>query len=123
MDNKRTRNNRIYFHLTDIELALLTKRMESVGVKNRDGFIRKLALDGFIVQLDIAPIAELVRLIKNATTNINQIAKRANETGSVYENDVLDLSAELSQIVPLVVKAHSTVASLSKGGIQWQQHG
>ena len=113
MGKNRVRNNRIHFHLDDNEKKRMEQRMESVGVKNRDSFARKLILDGFIIQIDTTPTAELVRLIKNATTNINQIAKRANESGSVYENDVLDLAAELQKIVPLVVEAHKNVANLS----------
>ena len=114
MGKNRIRNNRIYFHLDDDEKTILEQRMESVGMKNRDGFIRKMVLDGYIVQIDTKPTADLIRLIKNATTNINQIAKRANETGSVYENDVIDLLEEINRIVPLAMEAHKNVVNTSK---------
>ena len=114
MSKKRVRNNRIYFHLDDNEKKTLEQRMAAVGIKNRDGFARKMILDGYIVQIDTKSTEELVRLIKNATNNINQIAKRANESGSVYENDVLDLLTECNRLVPLVVEAHRNVAILSK---------
>jgi len=114
MSKNRVRNNRIYFHLDDDEKKLLEQRMKTVGIKNRDGFARKMLLDGYIIQVDTKPTADLVRLIKNATSNINQIAKRANETGSVYENDVLHLLAEVNRLVPLVVEAHRNVVILSK---------
>jgi len=99
--------------LDDNEKKQLEQRMETVGYKNRDGFVRKILLDGYIIQIDTKPTADLVRLIKNATTNINQIAKRANETGSVYETDVRDLLNEINRLVPLVVETHKNVAILS----------
>ena len=114
MGKNRLRNNRVVFYLTDDEKLQLENRMEKVGLNNREAFVRKLLLEGFIVQLDTQPTTELVRLIKNATNNINQIAKRANESGSVYENDVHELLAEVNAIVPLVLETHSSVVALSK---------
>ena len=114
ISKKRVRNNRIYFHLDDDEKMILEQRMAAVGISNRDGFARKMILDGYIIQVDTAPTNELVRLVKNATNNINQIAKRANESGSVFENDVVDLLAECNRLIPLVVEAHRNVAILSK---------
>lgn len=89
-------------------------KVESLGIKNKEAFARKLLLDGFIIQVDMKPIAEIVRLVKNMANNINQVAKRANETGSVYENDVEDLIAALDRLKPLVVEAHKYVAKLHK---------
>ena len=114
MSKNRTRKNRIVFYLDDNEKNKLEQNMESVGIKNRELFIRKLILDGYIVNVDMKPTTELVRLIKNAVTNINQVAKRANETGSAYEQDVLDLRAEIDCIIPLVVEAHKYSAKLGR---------
>ena len=86
--------------------------MSKLGLSNRDAFIRKMVLDGYIVNIDTQPTADLVRLIKNGISNINQIAKRANESGSVYENDVHDLLKEINKIVSLVVNAHSEVVNI-----------
>jgi len=114
MGKNRLRNNRVVFYLTDDEKLKLENRMDKVGLNNREAFVRKLLLEGFIVQLDTQPTTELVRLIKNATNNINQIAKRANESGSIYENDVHELLAQVNAIVPLVLETHSSVVALSK---------
>ena len=86
--------------------------MELTGIKNRELFIRKLILDGYIINVDMKPTTELIRLIKNAVSNINQMAKRANETGTVYEKDVLDLRTEVDCIIPLVVEAHKNTVKL-----------
>ena len=114
MSKKITRKNGFIVRLSDDELSRIQQKMDSLGLKNREAFARKLLLDGYIIQVNMKPTAELVRRITNATTNINQIAKRANETGSVYENDVLGLIAELNRLHPLVVETHKIVAQLSR---------
>ena len=50
-----------------------------------------MALDGYIIRVDFSDIRELVRLLRNATNNLNQVAKRANETRSIYAADIKDL--------------------------------
>lgn len=114
MGKNRTRNNRIVFCLNDDELQQLEQRIESVGVKSRESFIRKMVLDGYIVNIDTSPTAELLRLLRNSTGNINQVSKRANECGSVYEDDVLELLAEHRKMIPLVVEAHQNTIKLLK---------
>ena len=114
MSKKRVRNNRIVFYLNDNEKKQLEQKMESCGIKNREAFVRKLLMDGYIIRVDMKPVAELVRLVKNAATNINQVAKRANESGSVYEKDVLDLIVEYDRLKPLVVEVHRNIARLSR---------
>jgi len=111
---KRVRNNRIYFHLDENEKRELDRRMEAVGVKNRDAFVRKMVLDGYIVNIDMAAVSELVRLLRISSNNINQMAKRANETGSVYEDDVLGLLAEVNNLKPLINEAHRELIALSR---------
>jgi len=65
--------------------------MEEASISNRGAYIRKMALDGYILKIDFADVRELVRLLRNATNNLNQVAKRANETRSVYASDIADL--------------------------------
>ena len=111
-NRNRTRNSRIVFYLNDNEKNQLEQKMELAGIKNRELFIRKLILDGYIVNVDMKPTTGLMRLIKNAVSNINQVAKRANETGSAYEQDVLDLRAEIDRFIPLAVEAHKNTVKL-----------
>jgi len=65
--------------------------MSEAGIKNRGAYLRKMALDGYIIRVDFSDIRELVRLLRNATNNLNQVAKRANETRSIYAADIKDL--------------------------------
>jgi hypothetical protein len=56
--------------------------MSAAGIRNREAYIRKMILDGYIVRLDLSDVRKMVKLLSNATSNLNQIARRANETRS-----------------------------------------
>ncbi|MCL2358043.1 MAG: plasmid mobilization relaxosome protein MobC [Defluviitaleaceae bacterium] len=72
--------------------------MADTGIESKGEYLRKMALEGIIFRLDMSEARELLRLIANATSNINQIAKRANESRSVYGNDVAELSIAVEQL-------------------------
>ena len=80
------------------EYDRLHQRMDEAGVKNRSAFIRKMALDGYIVKLDMDDIREMIRLLRNATNNLNQIAKRANAGGGIYGADIADMQTKQDEI-------------------------
>ena len=65
--------------------------MSEAGINNRGAYIRKMIMDGYILKVDFTDVRELVRLLSNATNNLNQVAKRANETRSIYSSDIADL--------------------------------
>jgi len=77
--------------VTDEERKMIESRMAQAGVKNMRAYLIKMALDGQIVRLELDSVKEMVRLLSNATNNINQIAKRANETGNIYAADIDEL--------------------------------
>ncbi len=80
------------------ELNVVHKKMADAGVQNRSAYFRKMALDGYIVKLDMKDIHELVRLLRNATNNLNQIAKLANSTGRIYYSEISDIQAKQDEI-------------------------
>ena len=79
------------FRVTEQENALIAEKMAEANIRNREAYLRKAAIDGYVIRIDFSDVRELVRLLRNATTNLNQVAKRANETRSVYESDIRDL--------------------------------
>ena len=83
---------------TSEELDRLHQRMAESGVRNRSSFIRKMALDGYIVKLDLDEISEMIRLLRISSNNLNQIAKKANATGSIYGADIAALQARQDEI-------------------------
>lgn len=80
------------------ELDIIHRKMEEIGIKNRSAFFRKMALDGYIVKLDMDDIHEMIKLLRNATNNLNQIAKQANSNGSIYGADVSAMQAKQDEI-------------------------
>lgn len=84
--------------LSESERNLITKKMELAGIGNREAYMRKMILDGYIVQMDLSDVKKMVQLLSNATSNLNQIAKRANETRNIYESDIIDLQAHYEKL-------------------------
>ncbi|MBR1852459.1 MAG: plasmid mobilization relaxosome protein MobC, partial [Lachnospiraceae bacterium] len=73
------------------EMELISQKMEEAGTDNKRAYLRKMALDGYIVNLEMDSVKDMVKLMRSISSNINQIAVRCNETGNLYEEDVRDL--------------------------------
>ena len=93
-----TRKNQIHIMATDEERAAIERRMAQAGVKNMRAYLLRMALDVQIVRIETEGVKEMVSLLSNATKNINQIAKRANQTGSIYAADLDELSGRYDEI-------------------------
>ena len=74
----------IYFKVTDEERRLIEQRMALMGVHNMSAYIRKMCIDGYIVQLQIKELDECAKLLRYTSNNVNQIARRVNSGGGVY---------------------------------------
>ena len=114
MDKNRTRKNRVSFRLDDAEMQQLQQNMKTANKINREAYLRKMALDGNMTVIDTKPTADLVRLVANIASNVNQVSKRCNETGSAYEDDVLALQFEIDLLKPLIVEAHRNSIAMKK---------
>lgn len=86
------------FFTTAEQAALIHERMASIGVGNLSAYLRKVAIDGYIINLDLSDVREMVSLLRRCSNNLNQYAKRANETGSIYAADIEDLRVRLDQL-------------------------
>ena len=87
------KKERIYIRVTSKEKAMIKKRMDNMGVTNISAYMLKMALDGYCLKLDLKSVEELVYLLRMCSNNLNQYAKKANETGYVYQRDMNDLKA------------------------------
>ena len=65
--------------------------MELFGVQNMSAYLRKMAIDGYVINLDIPEISELITLLRRAGNNINQIAKKVNSTDRIYANEIKEI--------------------------------
>ena len=72
--------------------------MAQLGIHNQRAYLRKMAVDGYAVQVDMSDFNALVSLLRNCSNNLNQIAKRVNSTGNLYEEDVADLRERYGEL-------------------------
>lgn len=88
--------------LTEEEREIIKKRMKDVGMNNMSAYIRRMALYGYVIHLDMSDLKEVLRLMKINSNNLNQYTKKANETGSVYQEDVNELLQNQQKLLVLL---------------------
>ena len=94
----RERNQEIHVLLLPEEMERIKQKMAELGIINRSAYVRKMALDGYCINLDLTDMKEMVSLLRRCSNNLNQYAKRANESGSIYAEDIRDFQARQSEI-------------------------
>ena len=102
MMKNRTRPARIEFRVTEQERQLIQKKMEQLGTKNMGAYLRKMAIDGYIIKVDYTKQKKLAAAISRVAGNINQICRRINQTGHFYEDDIVELKAKQCEIWELL---------------------
>ena len=95
---KRKRDVQLNFRVTAKELEQIEEKMGQLGVFNREDYLRKMALDGYAVRLDLPELKELLSLLRRSSNNLNQLVRRVNSTGRVYQEDLADLSRRQEEI-------------------------
>jgi len=94
----RPRNVNLSMKITQEERDMIEKRMAQSGMATLRAYVVKMAIDGRVIHVELESVREMVRLLSNATNNINQIAKRANETRNIYASDVEVLRGHIDEI-------------------------
>lgn len=94
----RVRKIQLNFRVTEQERHLIEERMQEFGTTNREAYLRKIAIDGMIVKLEVQELKEIVSLMRRTSNNVNQIARRLNETGRIYEADITDVHNRQEQL-------------------------
>ena len=94
----RKRTVQIKFRVTEEERALIEQKMKLVPTRNMEAYLRKMAIDGYIIQIDHADIKAMTAEIQKIGVNINQITRRVNATGSVYQEDIEAIKGVLAEI-------------------------
>ena len=95
---KRKRDVQLNFRVSSHELELIETKMAQMGTINREAYLRKMAIDGYVVKLDLPELKELLSLMRYSSNNLNQLTKRVNETGRVYDADMEDISQKQDAI-------------------------
>ena len=94
----RKRPIRVRTYLTEEELKMVHKRMAQMGTTNREAYMRKMALDGYILRLEIPELKEYVAMQRVHSKRFNEIAKRVNETGRLYPADVAEMKEMVGKL-------------------------
>ena len=101
-EKMNNRTCKLFFRLTPEEMEKLNARMEKVGAKNLSAYLRGLVMKGYVIEVDMSDFKEILRLVSISSNNLNQYARRANETGSIYKSDIEDLKKSHREIIRLL---------------------
>ena len=94
---KRVRDVPLYVWVRPDELEAIRERMEEAGIRNMSAYIRKMALNGYILHVDLSPVQELVSLQRRCANNLNQVATHANSY-RVYQEEIKSLQRDYAQL-------------------------
>ena len=109
---RRKRSIQLNFRVSEEELAAIESKMEQLGIFNREAYLRKMALDGYAVRLDLPELKELLSLLRRHSSNLNQLVRRVNTTGRVYEADLADIAKRQEQLWESVREVLNQLASI-----------
>ena len=100
----RSRSRQVKFWVNEEEYELLQKKMEAAGGVNQGAYIRKMILDGYIVNLDIPELKEIIRLLSITSNNVNQMARKVNAGSSIYKEDIEEINTKLEQVYKMLIR-------------------
>jgi hypothetical protein len=110
----RTRNEQLIVRVTPEEKKLIQKKMEQYHTTNFNRYARKMLIDGYVVNIDLTDFQKLSGEVNAIGVNINQIAKVANATGRVYENDIAEAKERVEEIWRLLKSFLSELLSKTR---------
>ena len=109
---KEKRDETIILRLSKTEKNRIYEKMLSMGIRSLSAYIRKMALDGYCLNLDLPPLRRMAYLLQMCSNNLNQYAKAANENGRVYAADMEDLRQRLDELIEIGKQILSKLAEL-----------
>ena len=108
---KRKRTVPLLFYVSEEERGIIQAKMELCGTTNLSAYLRKMAIDGFVVNLELPELGEMVSLLRRSSNNLNQLTRRAHETGRLYDADLEELRQSHDRLWDA---ARNILASLAK---------
>ena len=88
----------LQFYVSEEEQAFIHQKMAFLNTKNLSAYLRKMALDGYILNVDYSQFKEICAAMQGIGNNVNQIAKRINSTNNLYENDVSEIKEKQEEL-------------------------
>lgn len=109
----RNRPIQVKFRVTPEERQLIDRRMEQVGTMNMAAYLRKMAIDGYVVKLELPELRDMISLLRRTSNNFNQIARRVNSTDRIYVEDIQEMKVMLEQLWEADNKILEKLASIN----------
>lgn len=106
------RDQQLHFRVSKAELDCIHVKMAELGIVSIGAYLRKMALDGYCIRLDLKEVNRMAYLLQMCSNNLNQYAKRANESGRIYQADMDDLRARLDELIGLSKQILAQLAAL-----------
>ena len=106
------RDQQLHFRVSKQELERIWSKMESSGILSIGSYLRKMALDGYCLRLDLPELRRMAYLLQMRSNNLNQYTKAANENGQVYAADLEDLRTRLDELIVIGREILSRLADL-----------
>ena len=106
------RQIQLKFRVTPEERALIEQKMAQLGTTNIAAYLRKMAIDGFVVNLELPELGELVSLLRRSSNNLNQLTRRVHETGRLYDADMEDLRQSQERLWDAAQKILTSLAKI-----------
>ena len=98
MNQKRVHSVPIYVWVRPDELEAIRERMAQAGIRNLSAYIRKMALTGYVLNVDLEPVRELVSLQRRCSNNLNQVAIQVNTYGGIYPEEIKTLQKDYADL-------------------------
>jgi len=109
---KRQREVQLKFRVSPEERTLIEAKMAQLGTTNMAAYLRKMALDGYVVNLELPELQEMVSLLRRSSNNLNQLTRRVNETGRVYDADLQYIQTSFDEINEAASKILTVLAAV-----------
>ena len=106
------RDQDVHFLASKEEVQRIHEKMNELGIRSKGAYLRKMALDGYCIRLDLPELRRAAYLLQMCSNNLNQYAKRANENGRVYQADMEDLRARLDELIHLTRQVLAQLTAL-----------
>lgn len=98
----RKRDIQKFFRVNEKEDDLIKQKMQQLGTKNFGAYARKMLIDGYVIKTDYTTIKNLIKEVNKIGVNINQVAKKVNETNRIYDEDIKELKGDLERVWQLL---------------------
>ena len=108
----RQREVQLKFRVTPEERELIEKKMEQLGTTNMAAYLRKMAIDGYAINLELPELREMVSLLRRSSNNLNQLTRRVHESGRFYDADLEDLRQSYDGLWDAAQKILSSLAKI-----------